>query len=126
MVNVQIRFHLIVNWIDWFESVLGKVSRAFSDLVKMLPNFTRRQWSTLLLIGLADFANAICVSLQAPFFPQEVILCDICRPDDGRCDKQQNTADIDGMWKISMFEGNFPVFHLTKCVEFLFSLAIAD
>lgn len=39
----------------------------------MLPNFTRRQWSTLTIIGLADFANAICVSLQAPFFPQEVI-----------------------------------------------------
>lgn len=38
----------------------------------MLPNFTRRQWSTLAIIGLADFANAICVSLQAPFFPQEV------------------------------------------------------
>lgn len=38
----------------------------------MLPNFTKRQWSTLIIIGLADFANAICVSLQAPFFPQEV------------------------------------------------------
>lgn len=39
---------------------------------KFLPNFTQRQWSTLAIIGLADFANAICVSLQAPFFPQEV------------------------------------------------------
>lgn len=38
----------------------------------MLPNFSKRQWSTLIIIGLADFANAICVSLQAPFFPQEV------------------------------------------------------
>lgn len=38
----------------------------------MLPKFNRRQWSTLAIIGLADFANAICVSLQAPFFPQEV------------------------------------------------------
>lgn len=38
----------------------------------MLPNFSKRQWSTLLIIGLADFANAICVSLQAPFFPHEV------------------------------------------------------
>lgn len=34
-------------------------------------NFTRRQWLTLLIIGLADFCNAICVSLQAPFFPKE-------------------------------------------------------
>lgn len=34
--------------------------------------FTKRQWMTLIIIGLADFCNAICVSLQAPFFPQEV------------------------------------------------------
>lgn len=27
---------------------------------------------TLCIIGLADFCNAICVSLQAPFFPNEV------------------------------------------------------
>jgi hypothetical protein len=25
-----------------------------------------------MIMGLADFCNAICVSLQAPFFPQEV------------------------------------------------------
>ncbi|XP_063708219.1 MFS-type transporter SLC18B1-like isoform X2 [Culicoides brevitarsis] len=37
----------------------------------MALNFTRRQWMTLLIMGLADFCNAICVSLQAPFFPQE-------------------------------------------------------
>lgn len=37
-----------------------------------LPKFTKRQWLTLIIIGLADFCNAICVSLQAPFFPQEV------------------------------------------------------
>ncbi|XP_031635740.1 MFS-type transporter SLC18B1-like [Contarinia nasturtii] len=37
----------------------------------LLPNFTKRQWLTLIIIGLADFCNAICVSLQAPFFPQE-------------------------------------------------------
>lgn len=35
-------------------------------------DFTRRQWLTLIIIGLADFCNAVCVSLQAPFFPQEV------------------------------------------------------
>ncbi|XP_065163951.1 MFS-type transporter SLC18B1-like [Atheta coriaria] len=33
--------------------------------------FTKRQWMTLLVIGIADFCNAICVSLQAPFYPQE-------------------------------------------------------
>ncbi|CAG9864362.1 unnamed protein product [Phyllotreta striolata] len=32
--------------------------------------FTRRQWLTLIVIGVADFCNAICVSLQAPFYPQ--------------------------------------------------------
>uniref|UniRef100_A0A8D8DQT2 MFS-type transporter SLC18B1 n=1 Tax=Culex pipiens TaxID=7175 RepID=A0A8D8DQT2_CULPI len=34
-------------------------------------NFTKRQWLTLAVMGLADFCNAICVSLQAPFFPNE-------------------------------------------------------
>uniref|UniRef100_U5EXX6 Putative mfs-type transporter n=1 Tax=Corethrella appendiculata TaxID=1370023 RepID=U5EXX6_9DIPT len=34
-------------------------------------NFTKRQWLTLIVMGLADFCNAICVSLQAPFFPKE-------------------------------------------------------
>lgn len=37
----------------------------------MLPNFSRRQWLTLIILGLADFCNAICVSLQSPFFPKE-------------------------------------------------------
>lgn len=39
----------------------------------MVP-FTKRQWLTLIVIGVADFCNAICVSLQAPFYPQEVSL----------------------------------------------------
>lgn len=38
----------------------------------MVGQFTRRQWLTLIVISIADFANAICVSLQAPFYPQEV------------------------------------------------------
>lgn len=42
-----------------------------------LPNFTKRQWLTLIIIGLADFCNAICVSLQAPFFPQEASVIEI-------------------------------------------------
>ncbi|XP_046424027.1 MFS-type transporter SLC18B1-like isoform X1 [Neodiprion virginianus] len=37
----------------------------------MVGQFTRRQWLTLIVISIADFANAICVSLQAPFYPQE-------------------------------------------------------
>lgn len=37
----------------------------------MALNFTKRQWLTLIVMALADFCNAICVSLQAPFFPQE-------------------------------------------------------
>ncbi|XP_055696245.1 MFS-type transporter SLC18B1-like isoform X1 [Lutzomyia longipalpis] len=37
----------------------------------MFPKFSRRQWLTLIIIGLADFCNAICVSLQSPFFPKE-------------------------------------------------------
>ncbi|CAH0558248.1 unnamed protein product, partial [Brassicogethes aeneus] len=36
-----------------------------------MVNFTRRQWLTLVVIGIADFCNAICVSLQAPFYPME-------------------------------------------------------
>ncbi|XP_055546361.1 MFS-type transporter SLC18B1-like isoform X3 [Wyeomyia smithii] len=37
----------------------------------MALDFTKRQWLTLMIMGLADFCNAICVSLQAPFFPNE-------------------------------------------------------
>ncbi|XP_055609411.1 MFS-type transporter SLC18B1-like isoform X2 [Uranotaenia lowii] len=37
----------------------------------MALKFTRRQWLTLMIMGLADFCNAVCVSLQAPFFPAE-------------------------------------------------------
>ncbi|XP_076395815.1 MFS-type transporter SLC18B1 isoform X2 [Megachile rotundata] len=38
----------------------------------MVAQFTKRQWLTLIVISIADFANAICVSLQAPFYPQEL------------------------------------------------------
>ncbi|XP_041974149.1 MFS-type transporter SLC18B1-like isoform X2 [Aricia agestis] len=37
-------------------------------------DFTRRQWLTLIVISIADFCNAICVALQAPFFPHEAEL----------------------------------------------------
>ncbi|XP_072935433.1 MFS-type transporter SLC18B1-like [Epargyreus clarus] len=34
-------------------------------------DFSRRQWMTIVVISLADFFNAVCVALQAPFYPQE-------------------------------------------------------
>jgi MFS family permease len=36
-----------------------------------ISNFSKRQWLTLIVFSIADFCNAICVSLQAPFYPQE-------------------------------------------------------
>ncbi|XP_049949400.1 MFS-type transporter SLC18B1-like [Schistocerca serialis cubense] len=42
-----------------------------SGLFPLPSNFSRRQWLTLIVIGIADFCNAICVSLQAPFYPHE-------------------------------------------------------
>lgn len=38
-----------------------------------LPHLTSRQWATVVVIAFADFASAVCVSLQAPFYPLEVI-----------------------------------------------------
>ncbi|EEB18798.1 Chromaffin granule amine transporter, putative [Pediculus humanus corporis] len=37
----------------------------------MLPKFSKRQWLTLIVFSISDFCNAICVSLQAPFYPKE-------------------------------------------------------
>ncbi|CAH0393352.1 unnamed protein product [Bemisia tabaci] len=39
--------------------------------MKIFSNFTKRQWLTLVVFSIADFCNAICVSLQAPFYPKE-------------------------------------------------------
>ncbi|KAL7304143.1 hypothetical protein TKK_0003595 [Trichogramma kaykai] len=36
-----------------------------------MSQFTQKQWFTLIVICVANFANAICVSLQAPFYPAE-------------------------------------------------------
>ncbi|XP_059490056.1 MFS-type transporter SLC18B1-like [Neocloeon triangulifer] len=33
--------------------------------------FTRQQWATIVIIGSVHFGSAICISLQAPFYPQE-------------------------------------------------------
>jgi hypothetical protein len=37
-----------------------------------MKDFSKRQWLTLVVFSIADFCNAICVSLQAPFYPKEV------------------------------------------------------
>jgi hypothetical protein len=39
-----------------------------------MKDFSKRQWLTLVVFSIADFCNAICVSLQAPFYPKEVSL----------------------------------------------------
>uniref|UniRef100_A0A2P2HZD3 MFS-type transporter SLC18B1-like n=1 Tax=Hirondellea gigas TaxID=1518452 RepID=A0A2P2HZD3_9CRUS len=36
-----------------------------------MAQYTRRQWMTLVVFSLAQFCNAVCVSLQAPFYPHE-------------------------------------------------------
>jgi len=36
-----------------------------------LPQLTRRQWATAAVIAFADFCSAVCISLQAPFYPAE-------------------------------------------------------
>lgn len=42
---------------------------------EMAPaKFTRKQWVTLFAIGSVHFSSAICISLQAPFYPQEAEL----------------------------------------------------
>jgi hypothetical protein len=37
-----------------------------------MPKLTNRQWATALVIAFADFCSAVCISLQAPFYPAEV------------------------------------------------------
>ena len=40
--------------------------------------FTREQWAVLCVIGSVHFGCAICVSLQAPFYPAEVSSVFLC------------------------------------------------
>ena len=44
--------------------ITAKIRRFFG-------RFTRTQWLTLVVFSLADFCQAVCVSLQAPFYPAE-------------------------------------------------------
>ncbi|CAL4108385.1 unnamed protein product, partial [Meganyctiphanes norvegica] len=37
----------------------------------MGDSYSRRQWVTLVVFSIAQFCNAVCVSLQAPFYPAE-------------------------------------------------------
>ena len=38
------------------------------------PQYTRKQWMTLIVFSIAQFCNAVVVSLQAPFYPHEAEL----------------------------------------------------
>ncbi|XP_075235922.1 MFS-type transporter SLC18B1-like isoform X2 [Lycorma delicatula] len=54
-------------------STLNKHTNANGPILgdDMAPKFTKRQWLTLFAIGSVHFSSAICISLQAPFYPQE-------------------------------------------------------
>ena len=34
-----------------------------------MSKYSKQQWLTLIIFGIADFCSAVCVSLQAPFYP---------------------------------------------------------
>jgi len=36
-----------------------------------MTTFSKNQWLTLIVFSVADFCSAICVSIQAPFYPEE-------------------------------------------------------
>lgn len=71
LIYLPIVFHFTTFNLTYIKSQIT-IQNLKPNQIIMLLNFSKRQWSTLIIIGLADFANAICVSLQAPFFPQEV------------------------------------------------------
>ena len=37
----------------------------------MFRNFDQRQWLIFIVFSISNFCQAICVSLQAPFYPHE-------------------------------------------------------
>jgi len=39
-----------------------------------MKTFSKKQWLTLIVFSVADFCSAICVSIQAPFYPKEAEL----------------------------------------------------
>lgn len=44
---------------------------AIRNIGRMGDSYSRRQWVTLVIFSIAQFCNAVCVSLQAPFYPAE-------------------------------------------------------
>lgn len=42
--------------------------------LEMKSQFNKRQLLIIIVISVAEFANSTCISLQAPFYPQEVRL----------------------------------------------------
>ena len=40
-------------------------------MFEMFRNFDRRQWMIFIVFSISNFCQAICVSLQAPFYPHE-------------------------------------------------------
>lgn len=40
-------------------------------MFEMFRNFDRRQWLIFVVFSISNFCQAICVSLQAPFYPHE-------------------------------------------------------
>jgi hypothetical protein len=48
-------------------------STSVSEIKEAVKGFTARQWTTLIIFGLADLFSAMIIALQAPFYPPEVI-----------------------------------------------------
>lgn len=55
-----------------FITISLKKKSSFKMVKFLLPRLTNRQWATALVIAFADFCSAVCISLQAPFYPAEV------------------------------------------------------
>lgn len=50
----------------------GAARPSMADISAAAMRFTARQWTCLVVFGLADLASAMVVSIQAPFYPAEV------------------------------------------------------
>ena len=70
-----------VNWSEWlrfrlnfyFAYILYLLNKhlCFCDHYTMRAYYTKKQWITFIVFSIAQFFNACCVSLQAPFYPHE-------------------------------------------------------
>ena len=72
------------------------------ESLKGFQKFNRKQWLTILVFAIADFCSAICVSLQAPFYPKEA--------------EKKGGKNFFKMWRKQKFsrflEKNFPRNHI--------------